>query len=752
MMIRPTLLALLVITGCDGGSVPSRTDTLAKDPDAELSRDVEPDAPPEVGPDLTVAWDPVSPFPSITPSQLLRALIAQAALTPDTLGFSDADYAESAYDRAGVLADPFRLPRFRADQAAPLAIPALNHELASAFDALVTARHPIATAIRRAAMRLDRWLEVPPPAPLNSSDPRADLAALIHQACDAAARPCPDFDNPLPEAASRALLPIFAAMVDAQRAASAMARAAPYVPLSVWIESSGFAISNVGQLALLRKSSVLDHALGLATRPALNAAAARLAWAIDEFRDITIPPTDLQTPLGRILIGTPTDDRWDSSIFETPVWLFIDPAGDDTYLGPVGANVVPTANAAALVTVAIDLSGADTYTYDPVADPYDTPEILPSDRDGRLAPDGSNGPRTASRAARQGAARHGIAMLVDRGAGDDTYASLAHSQGYAHHGVGVLFDEGGDDTYTAEVASQGAAAFGIGLLIDLAGRDIYRIANNGQGMAGVAGYGLLFDGAGDDAYWADPGPENGGSLLYFSPQMPGRANTSMAQGAATGLRWDAAELWLSGGIGVLRDASGDDTYLAALFAQGSGYWQGTGLLSDGGGADQYDALWYVQGAGAHYALAALVDGGPGDDAFNQRLEPVSVAMGSGHDFTLGVLINSRGADRYRFAGLSVGASNCNGTGLFIDDAGDDTYETGSDHNSGLGNISDECISRPLARSIGLMLDAGGLDTYNYPSSNLQTPTDGGTWGHTTHDLDTEYGAGRDGEGGSGLGD
>jgi hypothetical protein len=300
---------------------------------------------------------------------------------------------------------------------------------------------------------------------------------------------------------------------------------------------------------------------------------------------------------------------------------------------------------------------------------------------------------------------------------------------------------------------------GIGLLVDLGGDgDAYHIVHAGQGMAGIRGVGVLFDQGGDDSYDSDPGPIGSGDpaeapqALYWSPQMPGRANSSMSQGASTGLRWDAADIFLSGGLGVLRDAAGDDSYRAGLFAQGSGYWQGIGLLSDGGGRDRYDALYYVQGAGAHYAVGMLMDGGEdAGDWFNQTLPPQYVQIGSGHDFTLGVLVNESGDDVYSFAGLAAGASNCNGIGLFVDNAGDDTYLATSDYGSGMGNVSGECVAtRPDPKSVGLRLDAGGSDTYRSPDSQLTVPSEGGSWGHVTHDLPSEHGAGRDGEGESGV--
>ena len=60
-------------------------------------------------------------------------------------------------------------------------------------------------------------------------------------------------------------------------------------------------------------------------------------------------------------------------------------------------------------------------------------------------------------------------------------------------------------------------------------------------------------------------------------------------------------------------------------------------------------------------------------------------------------------------------------------------------------------ARPLPKSVGLMLDAGGADSYAYPAeSTFPIPSDVGTWGHTTHDLPSEHGAGRDGDGESGV--
>jgi hypothetical protein len=202
---------------------------------------------------------------------------------------------------------------------------------------------------------------------------------------------------------------------------------------------------------------------------------------------------------------------------------------------------------------------------------------------------------------------------------------------------------------------------------------------------------------------------------------------------------------------VLRDLGGDDRYEASVFGQGTGYWQGTGLLSDGDGADVYDAYWYVQGAAAHYAVGILTDDGTGDDVFDGTRPTRNMSLGSGHDYSVGVLISEGGDDEFHIGTLAVGASNCNGVGLFVENGGDDRYLATSDYSSGMGNVSSECLaSRPDAVSIGVMIDAGGLDTYTYPASTFPLPSEGGTWGHARNDLPSEHGAGLDASGESGV--
>jgi hypothetical protein len=217
-------------------------------------------------------------------------------------------------------------------------------------------------------------------------------------------------------------------------------------------------------------------------------------------------------------------------------------------------------------------------------------------------------------------------------------------------------------------------------------------------------------------------------------------------------------VFLSGGVGILRDAKGDDTYTAGTFAQGSGYWQGTGFLLDGAGADIYDAYYYVQGAAAHYASGILLDDGDGDDRFNTRMTPNYVQLGTGHDYSIGMLINERGNDTYVYAGLAAGSSNCQGMGFFVDNGGIDTYTTTSTYSTGLGNMSGECDTgnRKVIDNIGLFIDSGGAqDTYNWPDEGDTTPShpvpaNDSSFGYSWNDSKYEHGGGVDGDGVTGL--
>ncbi len=287
----------------------------------------------------------------------------------------------------------------------------------------------------------------------------------------------------------------------------------------------------------------------------------------------------------------------------------------------------------------------------------------------------------------------GLMAIADL-AGNDQYQDAGFGFASGLFGFSSLIDFAGDDVYQGGCATQGFGFFGIGLLQDLAGRDSYSAALYAQSSASTLGAGILIDGSGNDAYAMRP--------VYVDDLRYRDHFLSMGQGFATGFMLGEA-----GGIGVLWDASGHDTYTADIFAQGSGYWHALGLLLDDGGSDRYVAHQYAQGAGVHEAVGMLADDS-GDDRYYSK----GVSQGCGHDRGLGLLVELGGGDQYVATDMSQGAGSANGVGLLIDFAGEDAY-LGIKPKMNLGHAD----MRRDRGSFGFFLDAAGQDIYPLGRSN-----------------------------------
>ena len=228
-------------------------------------------------------------------------------------------------------------------------------------------------------------------------------------------------------------------------------------------------------------------------------------------------------------------------------------------------------------------------------------------------------------------------------------------------------------------------------------------------MRGVAPDKFLVNFEGNDRYVAED------SFIFNPSPQTAEHNASLAQGVGFGKRADYIDghSW-AGGVGILCDNNGDDTYSAGLFAQGCAYWFAVGMLLDGGGNDIYNGVWYVQGAGAHFGVGYL-DDFAGDDRYDAEL---NMAVGAGHDFTVGFFNERGGDDTYRVPNLSLGGGNANGIGIFHDHDGDDIYETKGGTTLGRANASDQGPRRYLG-VFGIFVDSGGNDRYNedYAANN-----------------------------------
>jgi hypothetical protein len=391
-------------------------------------------------------------------------------------------------------------------------------------------------------------------------------------------------------------------------------------------------------------------------------------------------PLQLDIDGRTVIIGTSGDDH---HILDA--WLLIDPGGNDLYTNNAGGAVE-----IGQIAVLIDLDGDDRYL-------SETPFS-------------------------QGAAHQGIGLLIDL-AGNDDYQCTSYCQGAALGGVGGLFDFGGQDQMRASQFAQGAAAFGIGL-VHAAGEenDTYIIDGKGQGFSRTAGTALLQDQGGNDTYRV-----NDRFKSNYSQWTNGRpVFWSFAQGASLGfyLRFDETlkngdpapvtrELF-PGGVGVLIDDHGDDTYSGSMYTQGTGYFYGLGMLIDRAGNDSYSASWYGQGAAAHFAIGILLDQA-GQDSYRG----INQVQGNGRDFATGVLIDIAGHDHYQAEDRSQGCGDqYDGYGILADLAGDDHYQASERSARGYATNSDPerqpSDKRPYLDA-GIFLDLAGQDRYQGPA-------------------------------------
>ncbi len=368
-------------------------------------------------------------------------------------------------------------------------------------------------------------------------------------------------------------------------------------------------------------------------------------WVTEKVGDVT----HVYTRHGLMIVGGAGDNVYDQEAL-----LIVDLGGNDRYRNGAGAsrNGHP-------FSMVIDFSGNDIYTTD---DDY-----------------------------AQGAGILGGGFLIDL-EGDDQYLSKSFGQGAGVLGVGMLIDMGGDDVYQCHSFCQGAGFLGIGLIAESGGNDQYSAAIYSQGFGFVRGMGLILEGEGNDRFFA------GG--VYQDHREPGKAYLSMSQGFGFGLRPWGTLAGASGGIGILDDAQGNDTYLGDYFSQGAGYWYSLGILNDTAGHDLYTAGRYSQGAGVHLAAGILRDTA-GDDHYLARY---GVSQGCGHDLAVGFLLDNGGDDRYIGGTLAQGAGNANGFGVLNDNGGNDEYYL-HDEGQGRGNTEE---FRQLD-SFGILFDVGGGD-------------------------------------------
>ncbi|MBL8048415.1 MAG: hypothetical protein JNJ45_07005 [Chthonomonas sp.] len=392
--------------------------------------------------------------------------------------------------------------------------------------------------------------------------------------------------------------------------------------------------------------------------------------AMNQLRGVVADiPAPIKLQLGdlKILVTGRGDDKISGSDYD----LILDLGGNDTYSGRPAFGVQRA-------RVAIDLGGNDTFD----------------------VADGGGG---------VGLLGCGIMRVVG---GNDVFRGGNLAFGAGLLGVGALAKEGGEDVYIAQTLSQGFGQFGMGVLIDTDGTDQYRLGLMGQGAGRTQGLGWLVDRTGDDTYKA-------GGITLNSPLFKD-IYYSFAQGFGMGYREDSGGT--SGGIGLLTDLSGMDSYLGQTYCQGASYWYGLGSLFDGSGHDTYSAYHYAQASAMHICAAYLFDL-RGDDGY---LTKFGASHAIGHDAATAMLLDRDGNDIYSARDSAPGTGNAGGVGIFLDSSGEDRYQG----PPGQGNPSRG------SGSVGLFVDLGGQDKY-YAGIHDSEAAASGSWG-VAYDLEDPF--------------
>jgi len=379
-------------------------------------------------------------------------------------------------------------------------------------------------------------------------------------------------------------------------------------------------------------------------------------------------------------------------------------------IGGRGANTYRLDEMAG-VSAVIDLGGEDTYLEGTVS--RRRPVLVVLDL-------GGDDEYVAQRPGTQGSGILGVSMLVDR-AGNDVYRARDVAQASCLGGVGILIDHAGDDTYVGLRRVQACALAGLGVLIDRAGNDRYHAAMWSQGFGAPMGFGLLDDLDGNDHYYT------GGMYPDSYDETPGYEG--WGQGIGAGLRQVA-----NGGLGMIFDGGGDDTYQYDYLSHGGGYWCGMGFARDFGGNDQRlgatkrtyrggtrterEFQRFSNGYGCHYSLGFCFDD-KGDDLYTGNI----MCVGFAWDCAVGYLCDFGGNDTYN--GTQGNGAQA-GLGVLFDYSGDDTYN-GYRQGRASGGMTYHNLPE-AGGNFSFLVDYGGEDKYGSGARNnsyLQRSSAGG---------------------------
>jgi hypothetical protein len=256
----------------------------------------------------------------------------------------------------------------------------------------------------------------------------------------------------------------------------------------------------------------------------------------------------------------------------------------------------------------------------------------------------------------------------------------------------LIIDLKGNDRYEGRIAAGIYPDCPISVLIDLSGDDTYKSEDLfGSQGAGIGGIGILLDSRGNDTYLAGKGAQGYGLLGYgvLWDLKGSDSYTLTTQGQGCGMM----------GVGVLLDSGGDDSYYLYGNGQGDGEFGGIGVLADRYGDDHYKAEPFSQvyNRGDYHSKGKINANNAQGFGGGRRGDG-----SDGHSWAggLGVLIDIEGDDLYESGNWSKGCGYWYGVGILYDGSGDDTYRS--------------CYFTQASGAhyaIGALIDEGGNDMH-----------------------------------------
>ncbi len=252
----------------------------------------------------------------------------------------------------------------------------------------------------------------------------------------------------------------------------------------------------------------------------------------------------------------------------------------------------------------------------------------------------------------------------------------------------LSIDLGGDDGWTGSMGAGWENGTRIGVHLDLGGNDRYRAEAPASLACGMGGIGIVVDEAGDDTYFG-----------VASNLGCGWFGTGLLLDLAGNDSYRSQGPWGQGaghmGVGALVDLAGDDDYECTEQSQGLGGTLGTGLLIDLLGNDTYVARDDGNISELYLGQSVAMSQGCG---YGRRAD-----IGDGHSLAggVGILVDGAGDDRYHAQVWAQGCGYWWGLGILEDRGGDDAYQNGKYSAGAAAHFA-----------LGVCIDLAGNDMHN----------------------------------------